>query len=259
MRHSKTSSFLQMKIHSRTFESRPPFAGCLALKLIPLTLSLAWLHVGSGQPANNQAEVSVERPVVRPAAPAIAVYSWPADRGIIPLEAEIRTEITDGIPESKVFLDGGGLQFNLRVSNDFVVASDRKDASCRLINRLMPENALSFSLFQPGSFLPAVNQTTLRGYQLGLEKQHGESIAIDQDSDLIPRKTFSVLGNRWGRVRYRIESPDGERSFVEYFIPLAGRLLVLRLEGNDSFVQAKESRIVRMISTLTMERQPGSP
>ena len=184
--------------------------------------------------------------------PNIATYTWPDERPVVPLEAEIRTEEYDGFPETSAVFTSGNFQFYFRISSGLSVASNREGTSSRLVNRLMPENSLDLYLFQAGAFLPAVNDTTLHGYQLGLKEQHEEDIVIDEEADRIPRKTFSVLGNQWGLIRYTLVEDGKENAFVEYFVPLPGHLLVLRLRGTDSFVTGMMPRVTRSLSTLAM-------
>jgi len=220
--------------------------------LLPVAslLVAGFLTTLSGQ---NPVRISPVGPATETTGLNIATYNWPVGRGLVPLEAEIRTEENDGMWETALYVSGDSLHFDFEIPAGLVVAEDRGTTSCRLISRSMPDNSLEIFLFEGGTFLPAVNDATLRGYQLGLEKRYQDRVIIDEEVQRIPRKTFSVLGNQWGIVRYRLNDADSGESLAEFFVPLSSRLLVLRLRGMESFVDAMVPRIKRSLSTFSLQ------
>ena len=126
-------------------------------------------------------------------------------------------------------------------------------ASARLTNPLVPANRLDVFLFPPGVFLPSVTADSMLGYVRGLEKTHGENLAVENADDLVPGKTFKVFGERWGNVRYTLADDDGaEKSVSEFFVLLDGRTLVLRLEGSPEWITARSGAVRSALSTLRL-------
>lgn len=223
--------------------SLPPFSIRVLLPfLLPIAVGAQSTSISTSEPARVEVVVSSS---------AIATYTWPEANEVLPLEAKVHTQNLDGFPENILTLSSEQFTCDFHVVNGLVVAQSEEDASARLVSRLMPSNSLDIFLFHAGTFLPAVNETTLRGYQLGLEKEYGDAVVLDEDSPLIPTKTFSVAGNRWGRVHYDL--PDEDRTVTEFFLPLPGKLLVLRLQGMASFVDSREPQVKRMLSSLDLK------
>jgi|GEM_PF-6699183 len=183
----------------------------------------------------------------------VQAYDWPEDSIPIPLQADIRTEIRDGFPETFVYFTGLDTLFYSHISNGLVVANDPGDASASLVSRLMPSNKVEIYLFRPNTFLPNVSNYTMRGYQKGLAKKHGDDIQFADDKELLPEKTFKVYGHQWGRIQYELENESEESlSVIDYFVPLSQNLLVIRVEGIPSFVSGRRSAVETILSTLTI-------
>lgn len=183
----------------------------------------------------------------------VATYPWPPDGRAIPLSAEIQTVVRDGFPEKIARLSGDGLLLSFHAPAGVAVDRQRGEASARFASPLQPENRMDVFLFPPGAFLPTVNRTSLLGYVQGLEKEHGEALTVKNRDDLMPGKTFAVLGERWGVVRYRIERPDGpDEHFADYIVPLRSRILVLRLAGDRAWVEGKGAQAEDCLSTLDL-------
>lgn len=229
-----------------------PLSSLLLASLLPGTIGAQSENSETDSSTGSPSTKTVKSTAVTPEE-NIAIYSWPTGRGLIPLNARILAEVNDGIPESILYLTGEGVRYSFHVPNGLVVAEDSKGASCRLLSRTMPDNSLDFFLFEPGTFLPGVNVTTLKGYRKGLNQKFEETITFDTEPNLIPNKTFSIYGNRWGQLHYTLALPEGPRSFAEFFVPLSDNLLVLRLEGMESFVRSRAPQVVRMMSTLSIE------
>ncbi len=183
----------------------------------------------------------------------VAPKFWPSRNQAIPLDAEIRVETPDGFPERSVLFSGNGLLFSMRAPPGLSIDPETGGASARLTNPLLPANRLDVFLFPPGVFLPSVTADSMLGYVRGLEKTHGENVAVDNADDLVPGKTFKVFGERWGNVRYTLTDDDGaEKSVSEFIVLLEGRTLVLRLEGSPEWITARSGAVRSALSTLEL-------
>ena len=208
----------------------------------------------AAEPADDEPRRTTGKARTAPAAPGVRIVApkfWPSRNQAIPLAAEIRVEATDGFPERFILFSGNGLLFSMDAPPELSPDPDPRDASARLTNPLLPTNRLDVFLFAPGVFLPSVTEDSMLGYVRGLEKTHGEAVNVTNAEDLVPGKTFKVLGERWGNVSYTLAEGDGtEKSVSEFIVPLAGRTLVLRLEGTPEWIAARSGAVRSALSTL---------
>jgi len=189
----------------------------------------------------------------RPAAPPVP-RNWPGPERAIPLEASVITEVLDGFPEQTLFLRNPALSFSMRGIPDLVVIPDQTGCSARLADLYRPENQLEFFLFPPGTFLPSVTESNLKGYLMALKKRFGEKFRTNDESELVPPNTFQVADHPWGRVSYRIENDAEQPGYrIEYVCSLRRYTLVCRLSGSPEWVEDRSRNLIRSLSGLEVE------
>lgn len=176
---------------------------------------------------------------------------WPNQPSLLPLEVEETVEMLDGFPERRMVFSHPEMSFQMRGLEGVHYLSNVTNVSAVFASSLFPENQIQFHLFAGGGWLPEVSEYYLSAYAKGLAEQNKERITFLQNPPWMQRYAFQLNGQNWGKVSYSLEEEgQGSVAYVEFFLPMAHRLMVVRIQGSRHWVQGRSADMERTLSGL---------
>jgi len=202
------------------------------------------------QESTGEVQEAISQPMDEVVGPVSPIY-WPENPIIATLAVEERIEVLDGFPEKRMVFSHPGLVFQVRSLEGVSLLPHETDCSALFASNLFPNHQVQFYLFPSASWMPQVSEYYLESYAEGLKKTHGDQINFLQDRPWMQRYTFQLEGRNWGKVSYLLkEEAKDPVAWVEFFLPLANRQLVVKITGSRQWVEGRASQMEHLLSGL---------